>query len=216
MGSCSNKSFEASLRSPHSRREPVPLPIGQLVLRAKSDVGAHRKSFGFSVRLWLDFGVGSGCGVGGGAGQWQWVEGRVYRTIHPFAGCIALVLVAVGLSRAALAADDFPLTGNYTQNVACKGDGSDAADAKVTISAQEIVSNVGVCTILDMRKDGDSYAEHVECKFPSGPLMGNITFTPKPDNTVEFVDSNGAYKAVLHRCPGPTPSTASSTAAANK
>jgi hypothetical protein len=132
----------------------------------------------------------------------------VGKTIHLFAGCVALIFVATGLSRAALAADDFPLAGSYTQNVACKGDGSDPATAKVTISAQEIVSNVGVCSILDTKKDGGSYAEHVECKFPSGPLMGNITFTPKPDNTVEFVDSNGTYKAVLHRCPDSTPSAA--------
>ena len=88
--------------------------------------------------------------------------------------------------------------------------------AKVTISAQEIVSNVGVCTILDTKKDGDSYAEHVECKFPSGPLMGNITFTPKPGQHRRIRRRDGAYKAVLYRCPGPTPSTASSTAAANK
>ncbi len=136
----------------------------------------------------------------------------MYKTIHPLVGCVALAFVATGLSSTALAADDFPFAGNYTQNVACKGDGSDPATAKVTISAQEIVSNVGVCTILDTKKDGDSYAEHVECKFPSGPLMGNITFTPKPDNTVEFVDSNGTYKAVLYRCPNSAPSAA----AANK
>ncbi len=136
----------------------------------------------------------------------------MFKTIHPLTGCVSLVFVAVALSPAALAADDFPLTGNYTQNVACKGDGSDPTAAKVTISAQEIVSNVGVCTILDTKKDGDSYAEHVECKFPSGPLMGNITFTPKPDHTIEFVDSNGTYKAVLHRCPDSTPSDAPSDA----
>jgi len=119
----------------------------------------------------------------------------------------------VALSGAATAADDFPLVGNYTQNVACKGDGSDPATAKVMISAQEIVSNVGVCTILDTKRDGDSYAAHVECKFPSGPLMGNITLTPKPDKTVEFVDRDMTYKAVLYRCPDATPAAA---AAASK
>jgi hypothetical protein len=132
----------------------------------------------------------------------------VYRTLHPFAGCIALAFVGAGLSSAATAADDFPLAGNYTQNVACKGDGSDPATAKVMISAQEIVSNVGVCTILDTKKDGDSYAAHVECKFPSGPLMGNITFTPRPDNTVEFIDRDMTYKAVLYRCPNSMPAAA--------
>lgn len=125
----------------------------------------------------------------------------MYKTIHPLAGCVGLTLAALALSMAPAAADDFPLAGNYTQNVACKGDGTDPAAVKVMISDKEIVSNVGVCTILDTKKNGDTYAEHVECKFPSGPLMGNIKFTPKPDNTIEFVDSDGTYKAVLHRCP---------------
>jgi hypothetical protein len=133
----------------------------------------------------------------------------VHRIIEPLAGCATLALVAIGASNSAAAADDFPLAGNYTQNVACKGDGSDPATAKVMISAQEIVSNVGVCTILDTKKDGDSYAAHVECKFPSGPLMGNIKFTPKPDNTVEFIDRDMTYKAVLYRCPDPAPAAAS-------
>jgi hypothetical protein len=125
----------------------------------------------------------------------------VVKSIHPVAGCVALALVAVFTSAAAVAGDDFPLSGNYTQNVACKGDGSDPQMAKVTITAQAIVSNVGVCTILDTKKDGDSIFAHVECKFPSGPLMGDITFTPRPDNTVEFVDRDMTYKAILYRCP---------------
>jgi hypothetical protein len=128
-------------------------------------------------------------------------ERRVFKSLHPAAGCIALMMAAVLNSAAAVAGDDFPLTGNYTQNVACKGDGSDPQFAKVTISPQEIVSNVGVCTILDTKKDGDSIFAHVECKFPSGPLMGDITFTPRPDNTIEFVDRDMTYKAILYRCP---------------
>jgi hypothetical protein len=128
-------------------------------------------------------------------------ERRVVKSIHPVAGCVVLAMIAVVASSAAVASDDFPLTGNYTQNVACKGDGSDPQFAKVTISPQEIISNVGVCTILDTKKDGDSIFAHVECKFPSGPLMGDITFTPRPDNTVEFVDRDMTYKAILYRCP---------------
>ena len=123
------------------------------------------------------------------------------KMVHPVAGGVAFALVAVGISGAAVAGDDFPIIGNYTQNVACKGDGSDPAAAKVVISAQEIVSNVGVCTILDTKKDGDSYFAHVECKFPAGPLMGDITFTPRANNTVEFVDRDMTYKALLYRCP---------------
>ena len=119
---------------------------------------------------------------------------------YPIIRCIPVAFFGLTLN-AAFAADDFPLTGNYTQNVACKGDGSDPATAKVTISRQEIVSNVGICTILDQKKDGGSISAHVECKFAGGPLMGDITFTPRPDNTIEFVDRDKTYKAVLYRCP---------------
>ena len=44
-------------------------------------------------------------------------------------------------------------------------------------------------------------SRRVECKFPAGPLMGNLSFTPRPDHTIDFVDRDGNYKAVLHRCP---------------
>jgi hypothetical protein len=112
------------------------------------------------------------------------------------------VLVALfGIGLGGVLADDFPVVGNYTQNVACKGDGSDQPSAKVTISPQEIVSNVGVCTILDRKTNGASISAHVECKFAGGPLIGDVTFTPRPDNTVEFVDRDMTYKAVLYRCP---------------
>ena len=125
----------------------------------------------------------------------------MFNIVYPVAGYAVFALVGVGVAGAALAADDFPLTGNYTQNVACKGDGSDPATAKVTISRDEIVSNVGICTILDKRQDGRSISAHVECKLAGGPLMGDITFTLRPDNTVEFIDRDMTYKAVLYRCP---------------
>jgi len=65
----------------------------------------------------------------------------------------SITVAVVGMLFAAALADDFPLVGNYTQNVACKGDGSDQATARVTISLQEIVSSVGVCTILDKKTE---------------------------------------------------------------
>jgi hypothetical protein len=125
----------------------------------------------------------------------------VFNVIRLIAGCLMLAMPGTGITGAALAADDFPLTGNYTQNVACKGDGSDPAAAKVTISPEEIVSNVGVCTILDKKQDGQSISAHVECKLAGGPLMGDVTFTLRTDNTVEFIDRDMTYKAVLYRCP---------------
>jgi hypothetical protein len=109
------------------------------------------------------------------------------------------VLIAAGTG--ANAEDGFWLSGTYTQNIPCKGDGSDPPEAKVQISAQEIDSKVGVCTFLDTKVDAKSVVAHVECKFPAGPLMGDITFTLKANHTVAFIDSNKTYTATLYRCP---------------
>jgi hypothetical protein len=125
----------------------------------------------------------------------------VVKIIHSAVLGASVALAAITVTGAAIADDDFPLTGTYMQNVPCKGDGTDPAALRVKITPQEIDSNVGVCTILDTKKDGDSVLAHVECKLAGGPLVGDITFTPRPDNTVEFVDRDITYKAVLHRCP---------------
>jgi hypothetical protein len=114
-------------------------------------------------------------------------------------GCIILALTAS--ANAASLSDDFWLLGNFTQNVPCKGDGSDAAELKVKITTTKIDSKVGVCTFLDTKEDGNTVKAHVECQFPAGPLMGDITFTQKTDKTVDFVDDNKLYNAVLYRCP---------------
>ncbi len=115
--------------------------------------------------------------------------------------CAVFIAQSAGAAATAPAPSDFPLTGTYMQNVPCKGDGSDDKTLKVTISPQQIVSNVGVCAILDNKQAGKSYKLHVECKFPAGPMVGDLTFTPQPDNTVKFVDRDKTYNAILHRCP---------------
>jgi hypothetical protein len=121
------------------------------------------------------------------------------RIIGRLAGCIAVAFfVAAG---AASAEDDFPLTGDYTQNVPCKGDGTDAREVKVKISAQQIDSKVAVCTFLDTKREGSRIDAHVQCQFPRGPLMGDVTFKIRPDRSVEFVDRDKNYSAVLYRCP---------------
>ena len=122
------------------------------------------------------------------------------KVIYPLIGCIGLAL-ATDANAAAQLSDDFWLLGNFTQNVPCKGDGSDPVEAKVQISAQEIDSKVGVCTFLDSKEDSKSVKLHVECQFPAGPLMGEITFTKKPNNTIDFVDRDKTYSATLYRCP---------------
>ena len=129
------------------------------------------------------------------------VKGRgiVVRTIHPLICCITLALTAS--AGAAPAEDGFPLTGNYTQNVPCKGDGSDPAKLQVKISAHEIDSKVGVCTILHTERDGKSVNAQLECQFAAGTMLGDVTFTMQPDSTVKMVDRDQNYRSVLYRCP---------------
>ena len=128
-------------------------------------------------------------------------RGFVMKIIYPLIACVTLALTA-GAGAAPLS-EDFWLLGDYTQNVPCKGDGSDPAELKVKVTTTEIDSNVGVCTFIDARVDGNgkSIKAHVECKFPAGPLMGDITFTMKPNNTIDFVDRDKTYTATLYRCP---------------
>lgn len=121
------------------------------------------------------------------------------RVIYSLIGCIILALSTA--ASAASLSDDFWLLGSFTQNVPCKGDGSDPAELKVKVTTTEIDSKVGVCTFLDTKEDGKTVKAHVECQFPAGPLMGDITFTQKTNNTVDFVDGNKLYTAVLYRCP---------------
>jgi hypothetical protein len=121
------------------------------------------------------------------------------KVIYPLICCISLTLTAsVG---AAPAGDDFPLTGNYTQNVPCKGDGSDPTELQVKISSQEIHSKVGVCTFLRTKHDGKSVDAQLECQFAAGPMLGDVTFTMQADSTVKFVDRDQNYRSVLYRCP---------------
>ena len=121
------------------------------------------------------------------------------KLVYPLIGCIILALTAS--ASAASLSDDFWLLGSFTQNVPCKGDGNDPAELKVKVTTTEIDSKVGVCTFLDTKEDGKTVKAHVECQFPAGPLMGDVTFTQKTDNTVDFVDGNKLYTAVLYRCP---------------
>ena len=95
---------------------------------------------------------------------------------------------------------DFWLFGEFTQNVPCRGDGSDPAELKARISPDQIEAEAGVCTFLDTRSEADRLKAHALCQFPAGPLMGDFTFTKKPDGTIDFVDRDGTYTAILYRC----------------
>ena len=96
----------------------------------------------------------------------------------------------------------FPLVGTYTENQPCKTDGSDADVARVKITPTEIDSALGHCTILENKREGNTFAVHVECKGPGGsPMLGDVIFTLRDGSTVDFSDQDQTYKAVLHKCP---------------
>jgi hypothetical protein len=119
-------------------------------------------------------------------------------------GLILSALVAACLgATASRAEDDFPIVGTYTENVACKGDNSDANVPRVKISIKEIDSSVfGLCAVLERKRAGNKFSVHVECKGPGGAVMlGDVNFTIKDDKTLDFADQDQTYKAVLYRCP---------------
>jgi hypothetical protein len=98
--------------------------------------------------------------------------------------------------------EDFPLVGTYTENQVCKGDASDAGVSRVKITVRDIDSVFGLCTILSRKRDGDTFAVHVECKGPGGSQMvGDVNFTLREDKSIDFSDQDQTYKAVLHKCP---------------
>jgi hypothetical protein len=97
----------------------------------------------------------------------------------------------------ALGEDDI---GTYTENTPCTDDGSDVS--RVTITAHDINSVFGLCTILSRKREGATFAVHLECKSPNGnQMLGDVNFTPRDDKTVDFSDLTQTYKATLHKCP---------------
>jgi hypothetical protein len=121
------------------------------------------------------------------------------KAVEPLAGCLALALVT-GVS-VARPVNDFPFTRSYTQNSQCKGDGSDPSERLVKLSSKTIDSKAGICTFLMIKREGSVVAAQVECNFPSGPLVGDVIFTMRADNTINFTDRDQNYRSVLYRCP---------------
>jgi|SRR6476620_2706516 len=114
----------------------------------------------------------------------------------------AKVLSSVALATFAtpvLGEDDFPIVGTYTENTPCTGDGSNVS--RVTITDRDIDSAFGLCTILSRKRQGASFAVHVECKGPNGnQMLGDVNFTPRDDKIVDFSDLHQTYKATLYKC----------------
>ena len=111
---------------------------------------------------------------------------------------VALAMVATPV----LGEDDFPLVGTYTENQVCKGDGSDSGVSRVKITGRDIDSVFGLCTILSRKREGATFAVHVECKGPGGSqMLGDVNFAPRDDKIVDFSDQDQTYKATLYKCP---------------
>ena len=115
-------------------------------------------------------------------------------------GIFALASGAPGNS-AALSEKSSWLLGNFTQNAPCKGDGSDPAELKVRIDADQIESKSGICNFLSITPEPNRLKANMECHFPAGPLIGDVTFTKKANGTIDVVDRDNNYTAILYRCP---------------
>jgi hypothetical protein len=110
------------------------------------------------------------------------------------------ILALATLAKQALAEDAFTIVGTYTENTPCTDGGSDAS--RVTITAHDIDSAFGFCTILSRKREGATFAVHVACKGPNGnQMLGDVNFTPRDDKTIDFSDLTQTYKATLYKCP---------------
>jgi hypothetical protein len=117
------------------------------------------------------------------------------------AGALAACAAMVAALTTVVADEDFPIIGTYTKDQACKGDGTDPADLLVKITGKSIEHNLGVCLILSRKRDGKAFSVHVECKAPGNQvILGDVTFTPRDDGTLDFDDQDHTSPATLYKC----------------
>jgi hypothetical protein len=124
--------------------------------------------------------------------------------VHRSAASVLSIVTLATLATAStsLSEDEFPLVGTYTENQPCKVDSSDPNVSRVKITPSEIDSVFGLCTILESKREGNTFAVHVDCKGPGGSqMLGDVNFTVREDKTIDFSDQDQTYKAVLYKCP---------------
>ena len=115
--------------------------------------------------------------------------------------CIFALASGAPADSAGLSEKSSWLLGNFTQNAPCKGDGSDPAELKVRIAADQIKSKSGICNFLSVTPEPNRLKANMECHFPAGPLIGDVTFTQKANGTIDVVDRDNNYTGILYRCP---------------
>ena len=75
--------------------------------------------------------------------------------------------------------------------------------SRVKITVRDIDSVFGLCTILSRKREGATFAVHVECKGPGGSqMLGDVNFTPRDDKIIDFSDQDQTYKATLLQVSG--------------
>ena len=116
---------------------------------------------------------------------------------------LSIVALATFTTASASWGDDaFPLVGTSTKPALQGRRVADADVARVKITLTEMNSSLGLCTILENKRHGNTFAVHVECKGPDGsPMLGDVNFTLRDDHTIDFSDQDQTYKAVPHKCP---------------
>jgi hypothetical protein len=124
------------------------------------------------------------------------------RSAVPVVSSVLGLVAALLVAEAAQAANEFPLAGTYMQNRVCRGDGKDPRAMKVTITDADITYSGGVCSISDKRVQSGEVQLRATCKQRNGNVLsGDVKFTMNDGQTVEMIDQDKNYKAVLHRCP---------------
>lgn len=115
---------------------------------------------------------------------------------------VLVLIPALAFADLAAAAESFPLAGTYMQNRVCRGDGKDPRAMKVTITDGDITYSGGTCAISDKRVEGREVLLRATCKQRNGNVLsGDVKFTLNDGQTVDMIDQDKNYKAVLHRCP---------------
>ena len=98
--------------------------------------------------------------------------------------------------------EEFPLVGTYTENQPCKADGSGRQRCACEDHAERDRFGVSSYTILQNKREGNTFAVHVDCKRRAGAgMLAHVKFTLREDKTVNSSDQDQTYKAVLHKCP---------------
>ena len=115
----------------------------------------------------------------------------------------AVTVVTIAVLSPALAQDTNFLKGTFVQNQKCKGDGTDPKAKVVKFTDDAIDSSFGLCKFLrrDVDADGKTVSAQISCKGAGGDMLGDVKFTQRDENTIDFVDQDHTYKLVLYKCP---------------